>query len=123
MVVPPTRHAPQHGEIWWFDPDPVRGTELGRKVRPALVVSVDSFNQNGPKIVVVPGTSQQHHSNPFHVPFTYRLGGRQVTTYFCCDNVRAVDTRARLRRRMAPQPVPSRVLRQVEHHLRIILGL
>ena len=37
---------PQRGEMWWFDPDPVKGTELGQKVRPAIVVSVDGFNQS-----------------------------------------------------------------------------
>ena len=123
MVVPSASSAPRHGELWWFDPDPVRGTELGMKVRPALVVSVDTFNVNGPKVVVVPGTSRQHTGNPFHVPFTYLLVGRQLTTYFCCDNVRAVDTRARLRARMAPQPVPPHILAQVEQHLRTILDL
>ena len=114
---------PLRGELWWFDPDPVRGTELGAKVRPALVVSVDSFNANGPKVVVVPGTSRAHPGNPFHVPFTYRFKDRQVTTYFCCDNVRTVDTRERLRARMAPRPVPEQLMTAVEGHLRTILGL
>ena len=122
MVAAAARRPPRRGELWWFDPDPVKGTELGRKVRPALVVSVDAFNQSGPKVVVVPGTSQ-HHGNPFHVAFRYHLKGQPVTTYFCCDNVRAVDTRARLRRRMAPQPVPAPILAQVEQHLRTILAL
>src|SRR5687768_5404472 len=95
---------PRRGELWWFDPDPVRGSELGTKVRPALVVSVDPFNGNGPKVIVVPGTTQER-ANPFHVPFTYRLRDQPVTTYFCCDNVRAVDTRTRLLRRMSSRPV------------------
>ena len=114
---------PQRGEMWWFDPDPVKGTELGQRVRPAIVVSVDGFNQSGPKVVVVPGTSQSHAQNPFHIPFTYQFKGKQVTTYFCCDNVRAVDTRARLRARMAPTPVPARIMGQIEQHLRTILDL
>jgi mRNA interferase MazF len=120
-VAPPP--APRHGELWWFDPDPIKGTELGHKVRPAVVVSVDAFNLGGPKVVVVPATSQPHPGNPFHVSFSYRLNGKQWTTYFCCDNVRAVDTRARLKRRMAPQPLPPHVLSQIEQHLRTILGL
>ena len=122
MVTAPARRFPRHGELWWFDPDPVRGSELGKKVRPALVVSVDPFNQNGPKAVVVPGT-MQHHGNPFHVPFAHRLKGADVTTYLCCDNVRAVDARARLLRRMAPRPVPRPILDEVQRHLRTILGL
>ena len=86
-------------------------------------MSVDSFNGGGPKVVVVPGTSQQHRGNPFHVPFTYRFRDKQVTTYFCCDNVRAVDTRERLRARMAARPVPEQLMTAVEAHLRTILGL
>lgn len=122
MVGSSVRQFPRHGELWWFDPDPVRGSELGKKVRPALVVSVDPFNQNGPKVVVIPGTTQ-HHANPFHIPFTYLLNGTQITTYFCCDNVRAIDARIRLLRRMAPRPVPPPVLVEVQRHLRVILGL
>ena len=95
---------------------------LGKKVRPALVVSVDAFNASGPKVVVVPGTTQDHR-NPLHVPFAYRLRGAPVTTYLCCDNVRAVDARVRLVRRMAPQPVPLSVLDQVQTLLATILGL
>jgi mRNA interferase MazF len=122
VVAPPSRRFPRQGELWWFDPDPVRGSELGKKVRPALVVSVDPFNESGPKAVVVPGTTQ-NRANPFHVPFTYRLRQAEVTTYFCCDNVRAVDARVRLLHRMAPRPVPSPVMDEVQRHLRMILGL
>jgi mRNA interferase MazF len=118
---PPGRH-PRQGELWWFDPDPVRGTEFGKKVRPALIVSIDAFNSTGSKAVVVPGTTQ-HHDNPLHVPFTYRLNGAPVTTYFCCDNVRSIDARARLIRRMAPNPVPSAVLDDVQRRLALILDL
>lgn len=115
------RH-PRQGELWWFDPGPFRGTELGKEVRPALIVSVDTFNSGGPKAVVVPGTTQ-HHDNPLHVPFSYRVNGAPVTTYFACDNVRSIDARARLIRRMAPNPVPSAILDDVQRRLTLIFGL
>lgn len=92
------------------------------KVRPALVVSVNDFNLGGPKVVVVPGTTQDRR-NPLHVPFTYELNGARITTYLCCDNVRTVDARARLLRRMAPHPVPVPLMTEVQRHLRTILGL
>ena len=50
---------PRRGEIWLVDLNPTRGRELlGR--RPALIVSVDLFNQ-GPAelIVVIPVTSKE----------------------------------------------------------------
>jgi hypothetical protein len=71
-----------------------------------VIVSVDAFHQNGPRVVVVPRPSRQHPDDPF----TYRYRERQVTAYVCCDHVRTVDVSERLAYRMAPQPVPARVL-------------
>jgi mRNA interferase MazF len=109
--------------VWWFDPDPVRGTELGRKVRPALVVSDDQYNRGRiGKIVVVPATSQVH-SNPLHVRYDYRFRRRPASAVFCCDDVRAIDANERLIRRMWPAPVPEPIMRRVERVLRLLLGL
>jgi mRNA-degrading endonuclease toxin of MazEF toxin-antitoxin module len=115
--------TPRRGEVWWFDPDPVRGRELGYKVRPALVISTDAIAlPRLGKVIVVPGTTRAHR-NPLHVPFHHLLRGQPVTTYFCCEDVRAVDVAARLRGRMAPHPVPAGILAEVERILRLILGL
>ena len=115
---------PRRGEIWWFDPDPVVGRELGRKVRPALIVSIDEINQ-GPseKIIVVPASSVSHEI-PSHVRFDYvnRRTGRPVTTYFCCEDVRAASVE-RLKGRMGPNLVPARIMAQVEDWLLHLMGL
>jgi mRNA interferase MazF len=113
----------RRGEVWWFDPDPVRGTELGHKARPALVVSDDQYNRGRlGKIVVVPATMQEH-PNPLHVRYDYRFRGRPARAIFCCDDVRAIDANERLIRRMWSAPVPAPVLRRVEHVLRLLLAL
>jgi mRNA interferase MazF len=42
--------------VYWVNLDPVRGTEI-RKTRPAVVVSNDSCNRYGTRVVVLPITS------------------------------------------------------------------
>jgi mRNA interferase MazF len=48
--------APRRGDVYWVNLDPVVGTEI-RKTRPAVVVSNDSCNRYGTRIVVLPITS------------------------------------------------------------------
>jgi mRNA interferase MazF len=114
--------TPRRGELWWFDPDPVKGRELGHKVRPCLVVSVDQVNE-GPseKVIVVPGTSIEHQIAS-HVRFDYRWKGTPVTTFFCCEDVRAIAIE-RLGNRMAPGPIPARIMSLVEEWLHRLMGL
>jgi mRNA interferase MazF len=115
--------TPRRGEVWWFDPSGARGTELNRKVRPALVVSVDAIDLHRlGKLVVVPGSSRPHPS-PLHVPFRHRLRGQPATTYFCCEDVRSIDASLRLRGRMGGRVVPPAVVAEVERVLRLLLGL
>lgn len=44
------------GEVYWVTLDPVVGTEI-RKTRPAVIVSNDSCNRYGTRVVVLPITS------------------------------------------------------------------
>ncbi len=48
--------APRRGEIYWVALDPAVGTEI-KKTRPAVVVSNDSCNTHGSRVVVLPVTS------------------------------------------------------------------
>jgi mRNA-degrading endonuclease toxin of MazEF toxin-antitoxin module len=43
--------APRRGEIWLVDFDPAVGAEI-RKLRPALVISVDAIGRLPPRIIV-----------------------------------------------------------------------
>lgn len=47
---------PKRGDVYWVNLDPVVGTEI-RKTRPAVIVSNDSCNRYGTRVVVVPITS------------------------------------------------------------------
>lgn len=47
---------PRRGDVYWVNLDPVVGTEI-RKTRPAVIVSNDSCNRYGTRVVVLPITS------------------------------------------------------------------
>lgn len=47
--------APRRGDVYWVVLDPVVGTEI-RKTRPAVIVSNDSCNRHGTRVVVLPIT-------------------------------------------------------------------
>ncbi|HSF04100.1 MAG TPA: type II toxin-antitoxin system PemK/MazF family toxin, partial [Solirubrobacterales bacterium] len=47
--------APRRGDVYWVALDPVVGTEI-RKTRPAVIVSNDSCNAYGARVVVLPIT-------------------------------------------------------------------
>jgi hypothetical protein len=47
---------PRRGEVYWVNLDPVVGTEI-RKTRPAVIVSNDSCNRYGTRVVVLLITS------------------------------------------------------------------
>jgi mRNA interferase MazF len=46
---------PRRGDVYWVNLDPVVGSEI-RKTRPAVVVSNDSCNRYGTRVVVLPIT-------------------------------------------------------------------
>jgi len=55
--------APRRGEIYWVALDPAVGTEI-KKTRPAVVVSNDSCNTHGSRVVVLPVTSNVDNLYP-----------------------------------------------------------
>lgn len=55
--VPYPNEPPRRGEIYWVDFDPARGSEQAGH-RPAVVVSIDSFNRAMPTVVVAAITSK-----------------------------------------------------------------
>src|SRR5712692_8385979 len=48
--------GPRRGDVYWVTLDPVVGTKI-RKARPAVIVSNDSCNRYGTRVVVLPITS------------------------------------------------------------------
>lgn len=58
----PSMVLPLHGEVWRVEFNPVKGDEI-KKLRPAIVISTDSFNPLKTKLVVPLTTWQEKFSN------------------------------------------------------------
>ena len=112
-------NQPSRGEIWDVDLDAVRGREQAGR-RPALIVSVDRFNE-GPAelIVIVPLTRTDRHI-PWQVRVDPPEGGLVSRSVLKCEDVRSIS-KARLVRRRGR--VHSATIEEVEDRLRILLGL
>jgi len=99
--------------------DPTRGHEQGG-TRPALVISVDVFN-DGPAglIMVLPITSKAKGVRS-HVEVTPPEAGLTLTSFIKCEDIRSVAKERLIRRLGAASP---ETLSAVEDRLRILLGL
>lgn len=85
------KNSPKQGEIWLFDPDPVRGTEIGKKVRPALIISCNVLNAGPAGLsIIVPITSKEKGILS-HVRIDPPEGGIFITSFIMCEQIRAVS--------------------------------
>ncbi len=81
---------PEQGSVYWFDPEPIKGSEFN-KVRPCVVVSPDEMNRHLNTVIVAPLTSTIK-AWPFRC--TAQILGQRSS--IACDQLRAVD-KSRLR--------------------------
>ena len=111
--------APSRGEVWDFDFDPTVGQEQAGS-RPALILSVDIFNEGPAELVVAVPVTRTHRKVRWHVLVQPPEGGLVAESFIQCENVRSVSKRRikRLRGR-----VSESTLQQVEDRVRILLGL
>ena len=114
-----TQRAPGRGEIW----DVALGTTLGREQagnRPALILSVDPFNEGPAELVVaIPMTRTNRHVR-WHVGIKPPEGGLTAESFVQCEAFRSLS-KSRLRRRRGR--VTEATMRLIEDRLRILLGL
>jgi mRNA interferase MazF len=111
--------APSRGEVWDLDFDPTIGHEQAG-ARPALILSVDIFNEGPAELVVAIPLTRTQKKVRWHVPVAPPEGGLVTESFIQCENVRSVSKRRikRLRGR-----VSESTLQQVEDRVRILLGL
>ncbi len=110
---------PSRGEIWFLNLDPTQGREQAGS-RPALVISVDAFDQGPAELAVVLPVTSVAKGIPFHVPVSPPEGGVRQPSFIKCEDVRSVS-RSRLRERWGT--VAPQTLAAVEDRLRIRMGL
>lgn len=87
--------VPRRGEVYWVTLDPVVGTEI-RKTRPAVIVSNDSCNRYGTRVVVLPITSNVDSLFPGEALITIK--GKQGRALG--DQIRSID-KTRLKARVS----------------------
>lgn len=108
------KRPPRRGEIYWVTLDPALGTEI-RKTRPALVISNDSCNAHGARVVVLPITSNVTSLYPGEA--LIRVRGRPARVLG--DQIRSID-KTRLRARIGS--LNPMELREAEAAVLITLG-
>jgi mRNA interferase MazF len=114
-----TAQLPSRGEIWLVDLNPTRGHEQSG-VRPALVVSVDTFNHGPAGLAVVLPVTSRGKGIALHVSVDPPEAGLTMRSFIKAEDVRSVAVE-RLTRRLGQ--VSRATLDQVEDRLRILLDL
>lgn len=107
--------TPRRGDVYWVALDPSVGTEI-HKTRPAVVLSNDSCNRYGSRVVVVPMTSNVDSLYPGEARIEVR--GRPARVLG--DQIRSIDKR-RLRSRIGT--LTRQELHDVENAVQITLDL
>ena len=114
-----TEPSPTRGEVWLVNLDPVRGHEQAG-TRPALVISVDHFNQGPAGLVIVLPITSRRKNIPLHVEISPPEGGVDRKSYIKCEDIRSIS-KERLQRCLGR--VTGETLREVEDRLRILLDI
>ena len=107
--------APRRGEIYWVALDPAVGTEI-KKTRPAVVVSNDSCNTHGSRVVVLPVTSNVDSLYPGEA--LIRIKGRPGRALG--DQIRSLD-KIRLQARIGS--LTAEEMTAVDEAMLVTLGI
>jgi len=111
--------GPFRGEVWSLSLDPTRGHEQAG-TWPALIISVDEFNQGPAELIVVLPITTKERRIPFHVKLEPPEGGLKSKSFVKCEDVRSVS-RDRLGHRFGT--VSGETIAEVEFRLRMLLKL
>lgn len=103
------------GDVVWVNLDPTVGTEI-KKTRPAVIVSNDSCNRYGTRVVILPITSNVDSIYPGEAPV--RIGKRPGRALG--DQIRSVD-KVRIGKRITR--LTAEELSAIDEALRITLAL
>lgn len=76
----------KRGDVFWVNLDPTLGSET-KKVRPGVIISNDSQNRVGQRVIIAPMTSVVHKVYPFEI--LADLDGKH--SKIMLDQIRTVD--------------------------------
>ena len=109
------KRMPKRGDVYWVALDPTRGSEI-QKTRPAVIVSNNSCNAFGARVVVLPLTSNVDSLFPGEALVTVK--GKRSRALG--DQIRSLD-KSRLHSKI--EVLSQDELAAVEEAVRITLGL
>ncbi len=106
---------PKRGDIYWVRLDPAIGTEI-QKTRPCLILSNNSQNRKGMRIIAAPITSKGKTIYPFEAKLIIK--GKECKVLL--DQIRALDNQ-RIDSRI--DSIDVQTMLQVEDALKVALDL
>lgn len=109
------RRIPRRGDVYWVALDPTLGSEI-QKTRPAVIVSNNSCNVFGSRVVVLPLTSNVNSLYPGEALVTVKGKPSRALG----DQIRSLD-KSRLRSRI--ETLSQDEMAAIEEAVRITLGL
>lgn len=112
---------PLQGEIWLFDPDPVKGRKIGKKVRPALVVSCNLLNKGPSGLVIVVPITSKDKGIPSHIRIEPPQDGVKLTSFAVCEQIRSIS-KERLVKKVGSVQSPS-ILKEIKSWLTDLLWI
>lgn len=82
---------PSQGEVWLFDPDPVKGNEIGKKIRPGIIISHNSMNAGLSDLVFIIPLTSVYKGIESHVKIDPPIGGVAVQSFALCEHIRSIS--------------------------------
>src|SRR4051812_37295335 len=111
--------TPSRGDVVMVNLDPKVDHEEGGQ-QPALVVSVDQMNRSPAGMIVIAPITGTDRNTPAYVRVAVPEGGLTKASVVMVDQIRTVS-RLRIARRLGA--VSPSTMGQVEHNLKLVLGL
>lgn len=106
---------PKRGDIYWMQLDPTIGTEI-QKSRPCLILSNNSQNKKGLRVIAAPMTSKVKKVYPFEAKIIVK--GKECKVLL--DQIRSLDNQ-RIKGKI--DSIDLQTMLQVEEALKIALAL
>jgi len=79
------------GDVWLFSPDPIVDNELGKKIRPCVIMSSNSWNKVGSGLVIVLPLTSVDKNIFTHVRIEPPEGGLTQTSFALCEQIRSIS--------------------------------
>ncbi len=115
------KNSPLQGEIWLFDPDPVKGNEIGKKVRPAIVVSNNLMNKGSSGLIIVVPITSRDKKIPSHIQITPPQGEVKFLSFAMSEQIRSISKKRLVQRLGTIQS--SEILKEIHSWLTDLLWI